>query len=122
MSDHAHHWGHEVQNALMPLGKELRHEIPEVYTAFNALHAATMGEGALDKKTKELIALSIAVTQKCDGCIAAHARGAARNGASRAEVAEAIGVSILMSGGPGTVYGPRALDAYDDFAAGAPSA
>jgi AhpD family alkylhydroperoxidase len=81
-----------------------------------------MGDGALDKKTNELIALSIAVTQKCDGCIAAHARGAARHGASRAEVAEAIGVSILMSGGPGTVYGPRALDAYDDFAAGAPSA
>ncbi len=122
MSDHAHHWGTEVQNALAPLGRDLRTEIPGVYTAVSALHVAAMSDGALDRKTKELVALAIAITQKCDGCIAAHARGAARRGASRAEVAEMIGVVIMMNGGPGTVYGPRALDAYDEFAADAPSA
>jgi len=122
MSDHAHHWGTSVQNELAPLGRELRKEIPAVYTAFNALHVAAMTDGALDRRTKELVALAIAITQKCDGCIASHARGAARHGATRAEAAETIGVVILMNGGPGTVYGPRALDAYDDFAAAAPSA
>lgn len=64
---------------------------------------------------KELIALAIAVAEECDGCIASHARGAARAGATRQEVAEAIGVTILMTGGPATVYGPRAFAAFEDF-------
>jgi AhpD family alkylhydroperoxidase len=63
---------------------------------------------------KELIALSIAITRECDGCIAAHARGAARQGATQAEVAEAIGVAVMMNGGPGTVWGPRALVAFQE--------
>jgi alkylhydroperoxidase/carboxymuconolactone decarboxylase family protein YurZ len=57
------------------------------------------------------------VSQQCDGCIAAHARGAARRGATEAEVAETIGVAILMNGGPATVYGPRAFAAFKDFVA-----
>jgi len=122
MSDYEHHWGREVQAGLAPLARELRGEIPAVLQAFSELHKAAMTNGALDVKTKDLIALGIATTEKCDGCIAAHARGAARAGATRAEVAEAIGVTILMQGGPATVYGPRALDAYDDFAGTPPSA
>ncbi|NCY17891.1 MAG: carboxymuconolactone decarboxylase family protein, partial [Actinobacteria bacterium] len=51
----------------------------------------------------------------CDGCIATHARGAASAGATREEVAEALGVAFLMNGGPGTVYGPRAYDAFVEF-------
>ena len=74
-----------------------------------------MEGGALDAKTKELIALAIAITRECDGCVAAHAKGAVREGASRQEVAEMIGVTILMNGGPGTVWGPRALEAFDQF-------
>jgi AhpD family alkylhydroperoxidase len=81
------------------------------------LHAATVGEGgALSAKMRELIALAIAVTRECDGCIAAHARGAARRGATSQEVAEALGVAILMNGGPGTVWGPRAYAAFAEFA------
>ena len=80
-----------------------------------ALSRAAMGDGALDAATKELIALAIAITRECDGCVAAHARGAARRGATRAEVAEMIGVAIAMNGGPGTVWGPRALEAFDQF-------
>lgn len=53
--------------------------------------------------------------QECDGCIAAHARGAALKGATPTEVAEAIGVAILMNGGPATVYGPRAYAAFQEF-------
>ena len=80
------------------------------------MHKAALGDGALDTKTKELIALGIAVATRCDGCIASHARGAAKAGATADEVAEALGVAILLTGGPGTVYGPRAMDAFLEFA------
>ena len=116
------HHGTDVMRSLAPIAAELRREIPDVLEGYKALAAAAMAPGALDAKTKELIALALAVSKQCDGCIAAHARGAAKKGASRAEVAEAMGVAILMNGGPGTVYGPRALAAYDDFAAAKPPA
>ena len=108
-------YGKAVLEELRPLHRELRHAIPDVYKGFGEFHHAAFAAGDLDVKTKELIALSIAVAQQCDGCIASHAKGAARAGASRAEVAEAIGVAILMTGGPGTVYGPRAYSAFCEF-------
>lgn len=127
MSDsdsHAHHdhadknhgsYGRNVQEGLAPITRELRELIPDVYKGFGGLHAAAFRAGALDAKSKELIALAIAITTHCDGCIAAHAKGAARNGATEAEVAEMIGVAISMNGGPGTVYGPRAFAAFREF-------
>ena len=72
-------------------------------------------DGALPAKVKELIALAIGATRECDGCISAHARGAMRQGATEAEVAEAMSVVIMMNGGPGTVWGPRALAAFREF-------
>lgn len=108
--DHRH-----IQRELAGPSRALRGEIPEVYEAFSGLSAAAMAEGDLSAKTKELIALAIAITRECDGCVAAHARGAARKGATRREVAEVAGVAILMNGGPGTVWGPRALEAFDQF-------
>ena len=72
---------------------------------YGALHDAAFVEGALDIKTKELIALSIAIKRECDGCIAAHGRNLARLGATAEEVAEMIGVAITMNGGPGLVWG-----------------
>ena len=120
--EHEHHWGIEIQTELRPLARELRRAIPDVMQGFADLSAAAMAPGALDAKAKELIALAIAITERCDGCIAAHARGAYGKGATRQEVAEAIGVTILLNGGPATVYGPRALAAYDDFAAASPTA
>ena len=118
MTDHEHSHGKGVQAELAPIARDLRAAIPEVMQAFGNLHSATMGPGALDSKTKELIALSIAVSHRCDGCIASHARGAAKHGATEQEVAEAIGVAVLMTGGPATVYGPRAFAAFKEFAAG----
>jgi AhpD family alkylhydroperoxidase len=103
------------------LGRELRRAIPGTYKAYAELHRAALGPGALAGSSKELIALAIAVTRECDGCIAAHAEGAARSGASADEVAEAIGVAILMNGGPATVYGPRAFAAFQEFAATEPA-
>jgi AhpD family alkylhydroperoxidase len=60
--------------------------------------------------------LAIAVVKQCGGCIAYHAKGAARRGATAEEVAEALGVALLMDGGTASVYGPRAWDAYREFA------
>lgn len=116
MSDHTHDHGRGLLAELAPLGRELRALIPGVYEGFGQMHSAAFADGSVDKKTKELLALAIAIAVRCDGCIASHARGAATNGASEAEVAETIGVAIAMSGGPGTVYGPRALAAYRSFA------
>jgi AhpD family alkylhydroperoxidase len=109
---------HEVMNEVRGPYQELQEAIPGVALGYAELHKAAMGEGELSAKVKELIALAIAVTRECDGCIAAHARAAARRGATAAEVAEMIGVAILMNGGPGTVWGPRALAAFHEFADG----
>lgn len=109
--------GKAVLRGLSPLHRELRHAIPEVYRGFGELHHAAFADGALDTKTKELIALAIGVVEGCDGCIASHAQAAAFAGATRQEAAEAIGVTFLMKGGPATIYGPRAYDAFCEFAA-----
>jgi AhpD family alkylhydroperoxidase len=108
---------HDTMNELREQGRELRQAIPDVYAGYAATQRAVMVDGALPAKIKELIALAISVTRECDGCIAAHARSAASERATEAEVAEAMGVAILMNGGPGTVWGPRALSAFQEFAA-----
>ena len=117
MGDHAGHTGYgaAVQEELRGPARELRRAIPEVYKGFGALHDSALADGALDTKTKELIAFAIAVSECCDGCIAAHAHAAVRHGASLQEGAEAIGVAILMTGGPATVYGPRGYAAFQEF-------
>lgn len=112
---HSEH-GKDVLTELAPMHRELRRAIPEVYKGFGELHKAAFTAGELDVKTKELIALAIGVVEGCDGCIASHAQAAVRAGASRQEAAEAIGVTFLMKGGPATIYGPRAYDAFCGFA------
>jgi AhpD family alkylhydroperoxidase len=112
----SHEHGRVVLDALNPLHRELRRSIPQVYAGFREMHAAALSPGALDVRTKELIAMAIGVVEGCDGCIASHAQGAARAGASRQEAAEAIGVTFLMKGGPATIYGPRAYAAFCEFA------
>jgi AhpD family alkylhydroperoxidase len=107
---------HETSRELAPAQRRLREHVPEVMDAYAAMGKAALTEGALPARFKELIALAIAATRECDGCIASHARGAARHEATEKEVAEAMGVVILMNGGPGTVWGPRALAAYREFA------
>ena len=108
--------GKQVLDELSPLHRQLRRAVPEVYAGFRELHEAAFAPGALDVKTKELVALAIAVVEGCDGCIASHAQAAAKAGATRQEAAEAIGVTFLMHGGPATIHGPRAYDAFCEFA------
>jgi AhpD family alkylhydroperoxidase len=108
---------HQTTKELLEPARRLREAIPEVVGGYASMQRAVMVEGALPVKVKELIALAIAATRECDGCIAAHARGAARAHASEAEVAEAMGVVVLMNGGPGTVWAPRAAAAHREFSA-----
>ena len=108
-------YGKTVQDELRVPTRNLRHAIPQVYAGYKELYDAALAPGALDTKTKELIALAIAVSKECDGCIAAHAHAAVLHGASPQEAAEAIGVTFLMNGGPATVYGARAFAAFQEF-------
>lgn len=97
--------------------KELRRRIPDVFGAFLDISRTALDDGEVPAKYKELIALALAVSTHCEGCIAYHARGAARRGATEQEVAEALGVTILIGGGPAASdYAPRALAAFREFA------
>jgi AhpD family alkylhydroperoxidase len=109
---------HAVIDDLKVPTKSLRAASPDVWAAFGALHTAAVADGVLSARTKELMALAISVVKRCDGCIAYHARAAARLGAEPAEVAEALGVALLMDGGTASVYAPRAWAAYEEFASG----
>lgn len=109
---------HDLLKDLGNSNMDLRSYIPEVFAGFGQMHKAALAEGTLDAVTKELLALAISISSECDGCIASHARGAARKGAAPEAVAETIGVAIMMTGGPGTVYGPRAWEAFKEFAEG----
>lgn len=102
----------EVIGEIRDPARELRELIPDVVGSYATMQRAVFTDGALPARVKELIALAIAVTRECDGCIAAHALGAARRHATEEEVAEAMGVAILLNGGPATVWGPRALAAF----------
>jgi AhpD family alkylhydroperoxidase len=108
-------WAKHVREELRAPTRELRHAIPQVYAGYKELHDSALAPGVLDARTKELIALAIAVSKECDGCIAAHAHAAVLHGATPAEAAEAIGVTFLMNGGPATVHGARAFAAFQEF-------
>ena len=95
--------------------KALRQDIGPTMQGFSALAQAATGTGALDKKTKELIALAIGVATRCDGCIGFHSEALVKLGASRAEVEEALGVAIYMGGGPALMYAADAAVAYNQF-------
>lgn len=95
---------------------ELRRAVPEVMRNFGALSNAATAPGAIDQKTKELVALAIGVTQHCDGCIGYHSRALVELGATRDEVAELLGMCVYMGGGPALMYAADALRAFDQFA------
>ncbi|MBY0561126.1 carboxymuconolactone decarboxylase family protein [Hyphomicrobium sp.] len=95
---------------------ELRKAAPEGMAAFYALAKAAGAEGALDKKSKELVALAIGVTQRCDGCIGFHVKALKGLGTTRAEIVELLMMCVYMGGGPALMYAADALRAYDQFA------
>jgi AhpD family alkylhydroperoxidase len=97
--------------------RSLRHAIPATWAGFTSLHDAAMADGDVPTRLKEAAALAISVVKRCDGCIAYHAKAAARAGATPGEVAELLGVAVLMDGGTASVYAPRAWEAYNEFQA-----
>ena len=102
---------------LIALLRNLRGGTPEVMKAFAGIAQAATVAKALDAKTKELIALGIAVAVRCDDCIAFHAKAAAEQGASKDEVSETLGMAIYMGAGPSAMYASHALDAFMQFEA-----
>ena len=95
----------------------LRKEIPDVMAAFSSLAQSATKEGALDKKTKEFIALALGIAGHCDGCIGFHVQTLVKLGASRAQLLEVLSMAIYMGGGPSLMYAADALRAFEEFTA-----
>lgn len=95
----------------------LRQDIPDVMKGFGDLARAATRDGALDRKTKELIALTLGVAAHCDACIGFHVQALVRLGTTRAELEEALGMAIYMGGGPSAMYSANALTAFEEFSA-----
>ena len=96
---------------------DLRALVPEVMRGYGTLAAAGEKSKHLDAKTRELIALAVAVTTRCDGCIASHVEAAIAHGAGKEEIAEALGVAIALNAGAARVYSARVLDAFESLSA-----
>lgn len=96
---------------------DLRNAQPAVMAGFGAMHEAARSEGTLTAKTKELMALAIAISTQCSGCIIFHVHDAIELGATRDEISETIGVAVLMGGGPSVIYGTEALEVFDEAVA-----
>ena len=95
----------------------LRTDIPEVMKGFGDLARAASRDGALNRKTKELIALTLGVAAHCDACIGFHVQALVRLGTTKAELEEALGMAIYMGGGPAAMYSANALAAFEEFSA-----
>lgn len=102
---------------LQSLTSQLAKENPGTMSGFAQMRKQTLIDGALSPKMKELIALGMAITSRCEGCIAYHVHDALRAGATRQEITETIGVAITMGGGPALIYGAEALEAVGQFEA-----
>jgi AhpD family alkylhydroperoxidase len=93
----------------------LRTDIPDVMKGFSDLARAASRDGALDKKTKELIALALGVAAHCDACIGFHVQALVKLEVTKAELEEALGMAIYMGGGPSMMYSANALAAFEEF-------
>lgn len=96
--------------------EELRSLIPATMGGFSQMAQGATADGALSKKTKELVALGIAVSCRCEGCIGFHTKALVTLKATRAEVAETLAMAIYMGGGPSVMYAAEALRSFDEFA------
>jgi AhpD family alkylhydroperoxidase len=105
----------EQTKELSALLRNLRGGAPEVMKAFSGIAQAALAPSALDGKTKELIALGIAVAVRCDDCIGFHVKAALQQGASREEVIDALGMAIYMGAGPSVMYASHAIEAFAQF-------
>ena len=91
---------------------------PDTVKGYQTLSDAGQKTGHLDAKTRELISLAVAVTTRCDGCITVHVGEALKHGATREEIAEALGVAVAMNAGAALVFSARAMDAVSQHSGG----
>lgn len=94
---------------------KMRKEMPDVMSGFSALAQAASKDGVLDKKTKELIAMALAVAKQCPGCIGFHSQTLIKLQTTREELLETLGMAVYMGGGPSLMYAAEALEAFEEF-------
>ena len=104
-------WGEFLQEVWQSVGR-LAETSPDTIAGYQALHGAGAKTNHLDAKIRELICIAVAVTTRCDGCIANHVKRAVELGASKEEIVEALGVAVAMNAGAALAYSGRAMDAY----------
>ena len=104
-------WNGYRQQLVETIGK-IAQLSPDTVRGYSVLGAASSKTKHLDAKIRELIALAVAVTLRCDGCITVHTDAAKKQGASQEEIAEALGVAVSVNAGAALVYSARVMDAY----------
>ena len=92
---------------------KMRQAMPDTVKGFQALFDATIKDGALPLKTKELIALAIGVALRCEPCIHLHVKKCLGAGATKEEILDAVSVCVMMQGGPSFTYLPKVFDALE---------
>jgi len=92
-------------------------EAPETFAGFGMMAERAKRDGVLGTKTKEFIALGIAVSTRCESCIGFHVRTLSKLGATREEMVDALSMISYMGGGPSITFSAKALEAYDEFTA-----
>ena len=107
--------GNEYRKQLAVGVKELGQLSPDTIRGYIELSSAGQKKNLLGAKTRELIALAVAVTLRCDGCITVHTEAAIKNGATKEEIAEALGVATTVNAGAALVYSARAMDALKEY-------
>ena len=106
-----------MRSHIKRLNARLGEHSPGTVKAFRALHEASMGDGALDGATKELIAVALAVAKQCDPCIAFHVPAALEHGATPEQLLDALAVTVMMGGGPSLMYAAHAIEAMEQATA-----
>ncbi len=104
-----------LTNAISKQVGQLRKDLPNTMKGFSELAQSATSDGALDEKSKELVAMGIAIALRCDGCIGFHTKSLIRLGVTRQEFEEALGIAVYMGGGPALMYAAQALDACEQF-------
>jgi AhpD family alkylhydroperoxidase len=105
----------EITQEIAKYAGEIRKQVPDAMAGFYSMSKAASSDGALDEKTKELIAMAIGVTQRCDGCIGFHAKALVKLGVTKQEMAEVMAMCVYMGGGPALMYAADAMKAYEGF-------
>ena len=103
----------EYRDQINAAVKEMAAANPDIVKAYAGLHQANAKSTRIDAKTRELIALGVAITLRCDGCINAHTDAAIKAGATKEEVVDALAVAIMVNAGAAMVYSARTVDAFD---------